>query len=238
MNIPSTIACPNQKYDRGGDPAAVSDERRSFGVLRAVRQRQVQPLLRACKGGAVVAAALSGEDPQVRSSAQRHYAETGGRPGKTRVTGRPKAAVRDRPTSCTDPTHRAAGQAGTRLRRGTGGVGAIDSPPLLEADILERLGGVPVVACSSPVVTSACGQIAESDPGAGAMAGGRKLFEARVGGLEGLFGVVESALLHERAAQYEDFRYSIASSGLPSMRFSPPMLFSRPARLRWSFSSS
>ena len=32
------------------------------------------------------------------------------------------------------------------------------------------------------------------------MAAGRKLFEAGVGGLEGLLGVVESALLHEGAA--------------------------------------
>src|SRR5215203_3039572 len=183
MNIPSTIACPNQKYDRGGDPAAVSDERRSFGVLRAVRQRQVQPLLRACKGGAVVAAALSGEDP---------------RDGATESRGQGPSHQLHRPHS---PSRRASWHAITTRKRRRRRNRFTSS--LLEADILERLGGVPIVACSSPVVTFACGEIAESDPGTGAMAGGRKLFEARVGRLEGLFGVVESALLHERAAQHE-----------------------------------
>src|SRR5215203_98402 len=43
MNIPSTIARPTRKYGGGSDPAAVSGERRSFGILRAVRRRQVEP---------------------------------------------------------------------------------------------------------------------------------------------------------------------------------------------------
>ena len=47
-----------------------------------------------------------------------------------------------------------------------------------------------------------------------------------------------SLLSASSAVEYEDFRYSIASSGLPSMRLRPPRLFSSPARFRWSFRSS
>src|SRR5688572_6302944 len=78
-----------------------------------------------------------------------------------------------------------------------------DHPLPLEPEVLERLCGAPVELRGYLVLTAPRRQIALRDPGRRAMTEGGKLVEAAFGGVEGLIGLLETALLEERAAEHE-----------------------------------
>ena len=73
----------------------------------------------------------------------------------------------------------------------------------LEAEVLERLGGATVVVSSGTILVAPRREIAERDPSSGAVAHGRQLLEAAVGGLELSLGLVQALLLEERPTEHE-----------------------------------
>ena len=72
-----------------------------------------------------------------------------------------------------------------------------------EAEVLERLGGATVVVSSRTILVAPRREIAKSDPSSGAVAHGRQLLEAAVGGLELGLGLVQALLLEERPTENE-----------------------------------
>src|SRR5215210_7511345 len=73
----------------------------------------------------------------------------------------------------------------------------------LEAEVLERLSSAPVQMGGVPVAAAPGREVAEGDPRRSTVAHGRELLERRVGSPELLFGLVEPALLEQRAAEDE-----------------------------------
>ena len=71
----------------------------------------------------------------------------------------------------------------------------------LEANVLERLSGVPVKTSGRLVVASLHCEVPLCNPRGGAMARRRKLVEDGLGGLENLLGLVEQRLLEQGASE-------------------------------------
>src|SRR5262249_22754514 len=70
----------------------------------------------------------------------------------------------------------------------------------LEADVLERLGGVPIETSRESMLAAPRGQIALGDPRGSAVAGRGKLVERALCGGKRDFGFIEAVLLQQRTS--------------------------------------
>src|SRR5260221_4989050 len=77
------------------------------------------------------------------------------------------------------------------------------SPPSLEPEVLQGLGGAPVQARGLRIVSTARGEIALGDPRCGTVARRLVLVKGRFGNLECCGRLVEPALLEQRTAEHE-----------------------------------
>ena len=91
-------------------------------------------------------------------------------------------------------------------------------PPLLEADFLERLGGVPVETCGPAVVTSTSREITQRNPRLRPVADRCHLLCGSVGLPETLFRLVQPSALQQRSSQYELRRTDFVEVVLPTVQ--------------------
>ena len=76
-------------------------------------------------------------------------------------------------------------------------------PPSSEADVLERLCGVPIQARCLTIVSPTTREVTARDPRPRPVPHGRHLLEHGVRSLETLLGLVEAAPLEQRPAEHE-----------------------------------
>src|SRR5690348_15325952 len=78
-----------------------------------------------------------------------------------------------------------------------------DNPPFLEPEILECLSRGAVEVCCKRLIAAPGSEVATGDPRRRAVAGRAELVERGFGRGERVLGLVEPALLEERAAEHE-----------------------------------